>query len=298
MDGEVFRRTADGRRLADLALGTRVTVTQTDGSWSAVDIEGWVPADALDETTREGHNAIVATVGGENMRIEPSGQVTGLLLQGFLVHRIEDRDGWSKVRRSGWVRTAALMAPSTAGTSTGAQADRPPPLVAPGRELTTGEAPIDLHVAPGSESLATVASGIPVTVVEREAGWTRVRVEGWVRSEQLVTSDSDSVLVEVSAAALKANPDDYAGMRVRWSVQFVALETAEPERTDFYEGEPFLLARAPDPGDGFVYIAVPEELLAVAEGLQPLEAIDVLAQVRTGRSALMGVPVLDLLAVF
>jgi hypothetical protein len=45
-------------------------------------------------------------------------------------------------------------------------------------------------------------------------------------------------------------------------------------------------------------MTVPPELLAAVEGLEPLEMIDVLALVRTGRSALMGVPVLDLLALF
>ncbi|MEJ2320300.1 MAG: hypothetical protein P8Y21_13285 [Gemmatimonadales bacterium] len=81
-------------------------------------------------------------------------------------------------------------------------------------------------------------------------------------------------------------------------VQFVSLETAEAVRTDFYEGEPFILARAPDPSDGFVYLAVPPELLPIVEELPPLEMIEILARVRTGRSAIMGAPVLDLLAFY
>ena len=59
-----------------------------------------------------------------------------------------------------------------------------------------------------------------------------------------------------------------------------------------------LLARAPDPQDGFVYLAVPPELLGDVQELDALQMIDVLAQVRTGRSPLMGVPVLDLVALF
>jgi len=106
------------------------------------------------------------------------------------------------------------------------------------------------------------------------------------------------VLTGVSAAALRANPDEYAGARLRWSVRFLSLERAEPERIDFYEGEPFLLARAPDPGDGLVYIAVPQELLAAAEKLRPLQTLDMLVRVRTGRSALLRVPILDLLALY
>lgn len=301
IDGEVFRKTADGRRLADLALGALVALTGVEGSWAAIDIEGWVPSDALEPTTREGHNSIVSAAGGENFRVEPSGRVAGHLLRGFLLHRIEDRDGWSRIRRSGWVRAAALVEVTSRigvdGSGAG-RAARPPALVATGRELLAGEKPLELHAAPGGGAIATVEPGTPITVVERGSGWTRVRVEGWVRSDQLVTSDPDSVLAEVSAAALKANPDEYAGMRVRWTLQFVALELAERERTDFYEGEPFILARAPDPGDGFVYIGVPPELLQAAQALRPLQTIDILAKVRTGRSVLMGVPVLDLLAVF
>jgi hypothetical protein len=113
-----------------------------------------------------------------------------------------------------------------------------------------------------------------------------------------MTSNPDSILVGVSAAAVRAAPEEYLGRTVRWSVQFIALERAEPERTEFYEGEPFILARAPDPEDGFVYVAVPPELLADVQQLDALQTIDILAQVRTGRSALMGVPVLDLVALF
>ncbi|MYA32374.1 MAG: hypothetical protein F4164_13235 [Gemmatimonadales bacterium] len=119
-----------------------------------------------------------------------------------------------------------------------------------------------------------------------------------------VVIDGDTVGVEggvmagVSAAALRANPDEYAGARLRWTVRFLSLERAEPERIDFYEGEPFLLARAPDPGDGLVYIAVPPELLEAAEKLRPLRPLDVLVKVRTGRSALLRVPILDLLALY
>ena len=44
------------------------------------------------------------------------------------------------------------------------------------------------------------------------------------------------------------------------------------------------------------YVAVPPELLPEVNGLRPLQMMDVLGRVRTGRSALMGHPVLDLIA--
>ena len=298
LESEVFRKTADGLRLAELSRGMHVVVHGAEGSWTEIDIEGWVPSAAIASSTREGHNGVIVSRGGEPLRSEPGGAVAGLLLEGFLVHRVEDADGWSRVRRTGWVRGAAL---APLGTSFAAPADaaaRPTPLVAPGREITSGDADLALRTAPEGRAAATVAPGTPVAVVERRGDWMRVRVEGWIRSDELVTADPDAVIAGVSAAALRANPDDYAGASLRWTVQFLALERAEPERIDFYEGEPFLLARAPDPGDGLIYVAVPSELLAAAEDLRPLQIIDIRVRVRTGRSALMGVPVLDLIALF
>ncbi|MDX1578414.1 MAG: SH3 domain-containing protein, partial [Gemmatimonadota bacterium] len=223
------------------------------------------------------------------------------LLQGFLLDRVEESEGWVRVRRTGWVRSAALQPVLTGGlpgTPASRAVERPPAVVADGRELLTGDSAIQLRRAPDADAVATVEPGIPITVVERGGRWTRVRIEGWVPTDQLVTSDPDSVVVDVSAGAIKANPDAYTGMRVRWQLQFIAMERAEPERVDFYEGEPFMLARAPDPGDGFVYVTVPPELLEAAMELRPLAMVDMLARVRTGRSSLMGVPVLDLLALF
>jgi hypothetical protein len=43
-------------------------------------------------------------------------------------------------------------------------------------------------------------------------------------------------------------------------------------------------------------VAVPPELLPEVNALRPLQMMDVLGRVRTGRSALMGHPVLDLIA--
>jgi hypothetical protein len=74
------------------------------------------------------------------------------------------------------------------------------------------------------------------------------------------------------------------------------VERAEPARVDFHENEPFILARSAQGEQGFVYVAVPPELLPDAEALRPLQVIVVLGRVRTGRSALMGHPVIDLIA--
>ncbi len=69
---------------------------------------------------------------------------------------------------------------------------------------------------------------------------------------------------------------------------------AERARSDFQEGEPFLLARGASGDAGFVYLAVPEGLLAAAERIQPLEHVTIVGRVRTGRSSQVGSPVIDL----
>ena len=302
VEGETFRKTADGRRLAELGLGLRVTLIRSAGAWAEVGFSGWVPASSLGSTTREGHDRIVTRSGGQPLHDAPSGEVTGRLLTGLLLDHVSDRDSWTEVRRTGWVRMSSLRPVaadrSFASPARTPDAERPPALVSEGRRLMVGDGEIGVRGSPDGDTVAVVMSGTPITVVERGNSWTRVRVEGWVPSDQLVTTDLDSALVEISAATLRSSPDDYQGVRLRWNIQFVALERAEPERTDFYEGEPFILARAPDPADGFVYITVPPELLEAVARLRPLQMIDVLASVRTGRSALMGVPVLDLLALF
>jgi hypothetical protein len=144
--------------------------------------------------------------------------------------------------------------------------------------------------------LAALRPQADLEVLARQGSWARVRVEGWVWVPSTLPADSAMASEDLSPADVTANPDQYRGRQVLWRLQFVSVERAEPARADFYEGEPFILARASDGGQGFVYVAVPPELLLEAEGLRPLQMIEVVGRVRTGRSALMGVPVLDLIA--
>jgi hypothetical protein len=94
---------------------------------------------------------------------------------------------------------------------------------------------------------------------------------------------------------VKQDPEAFRGMVVEWELQFVSVEEAERVRTDFYEGEPFLLTRATSPDRAFVYVAIPPERLTEVEGLIPLERIRVVGRIRTGSAALTGNPILDLL---
>lgn len=103
------------------------------------------------------------------------------------------------------------------------------------------------------------------------------------------------VLRGVAPEVLLSNPERFRGRVLEWHVQFITLERAEKIRTDFYEGEPFILARPPGDQPGFIYIAVPAAQLGRVRRLPPLERITILARVRTGRSDLLAAPILDLL---
>jgi hypothetical protein len=92
------------------------------------------------------------------------------------------------------------------------------------------------------------------------------------------------------------DPLAWRGRVVTWTLQFISLERAEAVRTDFYEGEPFLLARTLDDAVApFVYVALPPDRVAEGEGLTPLERITVVGRVRVGASALTGSPIVDLM---
>ena len=312
---EVFRQSPDGRPLAAVLGGTRLIGGEQNGAWREVTLGGWIWAASVG-AGRAGFDLVVTAPGGENLRDEPRGRVAARLLRGFLLERGEGAGGggsWVPVRRTGWMRAsvledvAAATAAAEAGREGSAAAESPadtaagsgPSTVAAVGDpvLIRGGERVPLRTAPDGDTLALVRGETTVQVLERRGPWARVHLEGWARASELVPPHPDSV-ADLDIATLRANPDRYVGRRVHWTVRFISLEEAEPERTDFYEGERFILARAPDPAEGFVYLAVPPDLLDQVRQLEPLAPVEVLARVRTGRSALMGVPVLDLQAIF
>jgi hypothetical protein len=312
---ENFRLEPMGKRLATVNRGTRVQVRGSQGRWRQVTLEGWIWAPSVSSSDRPGYDVVVSADGGENLRVEPDpgARVAARLLEGFLLQRIRERGDWIRVRRTAWMWAPSLRiagegggpADAAAGGGEGAggagagggqggdgeAGDGAEP---PSDRLVVEERPASLFVSPDGDTLAVARPGTDLTVLAREGEWARVRMEGWVRTSGLVRPDSASATGELSLSDLKANPGEYEGRRVRWTVQFISLERAEPERTDFYEGEPFILARPTGGGQGFVYIAVPPERVSRVEELRPLQRIQVVGRVRTGRSKLMGAPVLDL----
>jgi hypothetical protein len=144
-----------------------------------------------------------------------------------------------------------------------------------------------------------VPQGREVQIVGEEGGWARVRVEGWVWMPGLQgaaegTGAAEVVRRDLTPRMLAAEPLRYRGRLISLRVQHISLERAEQIRTDFLEGEPFLLVRTPDAPRSFVYIAIPPEKMAEAARLRPLETLEVIGRVRTGAASLTGNPILDL----
>ena len=81
---------------------------------------------------------------------------------------------------------------------------------------------------------------------------------------------------------------------MRWTIQFIALQTADELRPDFQPGERYILARGPAPEYAFVYVAVPPEKLVEVGRIEALASITIIARVRSGRSAYLANPILEL----
>lgn len=295
---ENFRKepsASSNNRLATVLEGTRLAVRERQGRWILGELEGWIWAPSVQTTDRDGFDLIVSKTGGENLRREPDADAprAAILMQGMLLDSLEARGDWRRVRRAAWIWSA-----STAETEEAA----PPREVveasesltpSPADRIVVGSGPTGLLVSPDGDTAAVVGSGTDLEVLAREGAWTRVRLEGWV--SEAATLPPDSAAREFSVADLRANPEQFRGRRVEWTLRFVALQHAEAIRTDFYEGEPYFLANPPARSRDLVYVAVPPELLPAVEELAPLQTVDIVGRVRTGRSQ-TGVPILDLIA--
>jgi hypothetical protein len=309
---ENFRKepsVTSSNRLATVFEGAVLKVESRQGRWVHATLEGWIWSPSVSATDRDGFNLIVSNPGGENLREAPQGEArrVGRLQRGMLLDRVDQQGNWMRVRRSAWLWSESAVeveggAPVTTPAESAApqrpaveaeSAARPGDL--PDRIVVSGNG-VQLHVSPAGDTLASLRPEADLEVLARQGSWARVRLDGWVWVPSTLPADSAVASGDLTPADVRANPDQYRGRQVRWRMQFVSVERAEPAREDFYEGEPFILARATDGEQGFIYVAVPPELLAEAGSLSPLQMIEVLGRIRTGRSALMGVPVLDLIA--
>jgi len=149
--------------------------------------------------------------------------------------------------------------------------------------------------APNGVVVGQLGAGTMVTPLARSRGWVRVRADIWVPERDVVPADS-SFGASLTAADLRADPEGTRGKTVRWEVQVLALQYADPLRRDLAEGEPYFLAKGPGTEDQLLYLAIPPSLLGEGRATQPLTRVLITARVRTGRSQPVGIPILDLIA--
>ncbi len=297
---ENFRRDPNGTELATVMRGAELTVVSEVGNWVQVDLGGWIWAPSVAETDRGGFDLRVRADGGENLRFQPQGQVVARLMEGCLLESISSSGNWRQVRRRGWVWKPSLeMNPPAAATTAGGDPVAASEAAAApedrGPTVLTAPTSLVVHSTPDGDTIAQFRPGAQAQILGRTGDWVRVRLDGWIYGPAALDSAlnlADSG--DLSPAQLRADPSRYRGALVRWRVQIVSLQRAERARTDFEEGEPFLLARGAAGDAGFVYLAVPEALVQRAESLSPLEYVTIVGRVRTGRSAQVGSPVIDL----
>ncbi len=124
----------------------------------------------------------------------------------------------------------------------------------------------------------------------------RVSTEGWVRQSDLAAAPP-GILVGVSGAEVRARPSEYEGKLLRWTVQFIAVQSPDEVRRDIPAGTRYLLARGPVPETGFIYVVLTDVQAAQLEREEPLSELVIIGRVRTGRSHYLGNPVLTLVEV-
>jgi hypothetical protein len=243
---------------------------------------------------------------------------------------------WVHVTRSGWVErsdiepVAQVVGSRTAAPDSDSAAVEPPPTTSapaplsrpggstgtgtPGRSAGVGQpdtsasatAPVDparvestrrtvLYRAPEGQPAGTLAPSAPLRVLGKSGEWTRVELEGWVKSADLQIAPP-GVLVGVTAAELRADPQRYAGQVLRWTLQYISTQKADELRPEMPAGATYLLARGPLPERGFVYLVVPDAKRQQLESITPLATVQVTARVRVGRTRFLGNPVLDVIS--
>jgi hypothetical protein len=303
---ENLRKAPNGEVLARLAAGTPLSVVTRRQSWLQVVVEGWVWARSLQVAKRDGLDLVVVADDGENLRDAPSGRILGHLERGALLAELERRPGWIHVRRQAWIWAASVRetapGPAASSRTTSSRTDASPgrsaaAATAPGGVLAVGPSGMAILSAPDGDTVADADPGTQLEVIARRGNWTRVRLEGWTwtpyRDSVAAPADSAKVLTPED---LTRQPQAFRGRVVSWELQFISLERAEKVRTDFFEGEPFLLTRFGGPNGPWVYVAVPTGRVAEMGGLVPLDRIKVTGRVRTGASALTGTPIIDLIS--
>jgi len=283
------RGAATAKSVASLDAGTTVAVASGNApaGWSKVSRDGWILKSSLDRSATD-----PARSSNTDRKSTPSAKSSGTAQKtsgGEVAASTRASQGPSAAPARG---PSAASGPVRAGATSSAPAAAGP--VTDSSLTPTGN--ITLRAAPDAKALATVAQGATLTPLARDRGWVRVRLEGWVPERDLAPADT-SIRTGVSAADLRADPVGSRGKLVRWSVQILARQKADVLRKDLAPDETYLLARGPYEENALLYLVVPPSLLVTTKSIPELSQAMITARVRTGRSDLVGVPILDLLTI-
>ena len=290
-DGEPFYADVRGARLGRFAAGVAVTPGQARNGYTQATLDGWIIRSSTQPTTREGRDLSVTRE--ENLRAAPNGRLVARLAAGVLLDEVERRGAWVRVRRTVWVATEGLRGPAARTTAPAPRRDTAQSSVPPDPRRALVRRRMNLYRAPDSTAIGTLEAGVPVRITGRAGEWVRVEAQAWVRENEIRLSDN-AILTGVSAAELRGAPDEFRGRLLRWTIQFLALQTADELRPDFTPGQRYILARGPAPEYAFVYILVPQAKLVEVERLTPLTSVDIIARVVNGRSTYLANPILEL----
>ena len=281
------RGASTARSVASLDAGTTLAVASGNAptGWARVSRDGWILKSSLDRPSAES-----ARSPGADRRATASAKSSG---------SARKASGGEVAAAAPGPRASAAPAreaSSPAAIRGGATSTAPTAATTIADSALVPTANIPLRAAPDAKPLATVAQGTTLTPLARDRGWVRVRLEGWVPEGDLAPADT-SIRTGVSAADLRADPVGTRGKLVRWSVQILATQKADVLRKDLAPDETYLLARGPYEESALLYLVVPPSLLVTAKSIPELSQAMVTARVRTGKSDLVGVPILDLLTI-
>ena len=298
-----------GAPIATVREGAEVRVRDRRGTLSRITLEGYIHRDLLGGR-RDSFALSVRAPSGARLRALPdlNGRTIANLRDGMGLTQVSRRGEWVRVRRVAWIPSARLRTEAAsetreqAGSVETVQAPAPAPAVTPAAEppVTGGLTPTHrtaIRIAPDGDSIGGVRPGAVVVPLARDREWVRVRVEGWVRENELQTLDS-TVQTRLSAADLRADPQGTRGVIVRWNVQVLSpMQRADPLRRELAEKEPYVIARGPDTESALLYLAIPPSMIETVSSIAPLTNAVITARVRTGRSSPVGVPILDLVSI-
>lgn len=293
-----------GTPLGTLSRNAAVSFGRSRSGWREVTLRGWVETSSLRSDSRDGFD-VSATGDNTPVRTAPEANapVRAAVRLGVLFDRLTTRSGWTEVRRTAWTRIDTAKAAAT-------PAPPPPPPPPPPAPAAAGDSGATGGAAVGSDSgFVAVLAGHPFSaepdgapigqleatrrteVVERRDGWSRILLDVWVRDGAVAGAPAPD---GITGRAVREAPDRFVGQSVDWSLQVLAVQTADELRPELPAGQPYVLARGPLPETGFVYLIIPPAEVAAWRSLGPLEEVRIRATITAGRTRYLPIPVLEL----